>query len=61
MIDRWIPQKKLPEYTGMSRTWCQRLLKHTKGLIIKVVDRTSHKPTKLILRSSLDRADWKTS
>jgi len=61
MIDRWIPQKKLPEYTGMSRTWCQRLLKHTKGLIIKRVDRHSSKPTKLILRSSLDRADWKTS
>lgn len=61
MIDCWIPFNKLPEYTGKSRTWCQRLMRYTKGLKIKVTNPHKKKATRLVLKSSLDSANWQTT
>lgn len=61
MLDFWIPFKDLPKYTGLSRMSCVRLLKHTKGLKIKVANPNHQRNIKLVLKSSLDSATWQTA
>ena len=61
MLDYWIQIKDLPEYTGLSKISCVRLLQHTKGLKIKVANAKKQRTIKLVLKSSLDSADWQTT